>query len=303
MSSCRHVGPWIIRWQNRRRGKNSPSFFPLAPSFFNVHPSRSSTDNGIFTLHFLKKHRYRLLEEEQREGGDYGCFVVNSDRTAPSRYRRDKHWATEGDNEGDKREIVRRFEDSERLIKKKKKNHITFSRHHSFFTFFYTYFWYIDHPFRASNWISTRSILSPRISEEGRKNISLFTWGDLPSRNGRRPGNGKTRHQDTMLVGRRWEWSRPPSRWKTTWWISRCSTYPWHPSWHPLSLTETSQHREHERRHVVAMPWNRVRLSRKEAWMPSRVGFNFSSPLLSLRSLLEGLEGNWSRFGFGERDF
>lgn len=102
-----------------------------------MHPSRSSTDNGIFTLHFLKKHRYRLLlEEEQREGGDYGCFVVNSDRTAPSRYRRDKHWATEGDNEGDKREIVRRFEDSEHLIKKKKKNHITFSRHHSSFTFF-----------------------------------------------------------------------------------------------------------------------------------------------------------------------
>lgn len=129
---------------------------------------------------------------------------------------------------------------------------------------------------------------------------SLFTWGeeeDLRSRNGRRPGNGKTRHQDTMLVGRRWEWSRPPSRWKTTWRISRCSTYPWHPSWHPLSLTETSQHREHERRHVVAMPWNRVRLSGKEAWMR---GFQF---LLSLRSLLEGLEGNWSRFLFGERMF
>lgn len=100
-----------------------------------MHPSRSSTDNGIFTLHFLKKHRYRLLlEEEQREGGDYGCFVVNSDRTAPSRYRRDKHWATEGDNEGDKREIVRRFEDSEHLIKKKKKSY------HIFETPFFFYF-------------------------------------------------------------------------------------------------------------------------------------------------------------------
>lgn len=91
-----------------------------------------------------------------------------------------------------------------------------------------------------------------RRSRNGRENIKISRCGPC------------------SLAGRRWEWSPPPARRKTTWWISRCWTYPCHPSRHPpisrSSLndrgnSEGTTTRRH-RCHVVAMPWNvRVRLS------------------------------------------
>lgn len=101
--------------------------------------------------------------EEQGEGGDYGCFV----RLAIEQRQVDivviNDWATEGDNrEGDKREIVRRFE---HLIKRKK----IISRDTILLSLFYTYFLLFISIIlfdRAIGWISIRSILSPRISKE-----------------------------------------------------------------------------------------------------------------------------------------
>lgn len=56
--------------------------------------------------------------------------------------------------------------------------------------------------------------------------------GELTKLERRKKTEAKIEYYEGMprVDRRRWEWSRPPAHRKTTWWISLCSTHPWHSS-------------------------------------------------------------------------